>query len=427
MSCQVARIRHVLLHAALVCIAALPFVQGAANAGIREFLFGSGLRDTEAQLARLDEQISRLPEPGAANSTSSLGFHSEGFFRPDDPYPITVDLQQIHSLDMIVLVSSRALVANSATWGYGFPVRFRIEVATQEDFRDKRLVADETGRDYEGHQAYPYVVQFPSTPARYVRLTVTRHWKRTDQLWLTALAEMMAFSGQRNVALHKPVLHRDSRRATRWSPDALVDGITPIGLPGSTVQSPSNGYHSAIATRPDSLKWVQVDLGSTLPVDEIHLVPTYPVDWLDTAGFGFPVLYRVDLSTDAAFRSYHTIYRNKPGDLPPGNNEVVLPGKGLAGRYVRVTAFKLYQSAPRRFVFALSELLVTSGGRVVSFGRPVTALDAMTFAPRPLWSPRFLTDGFSSERQLIPLADWIRQLALRHRLEQERRNLQVRR
>jgi signal transduction histidine kinase len=427
MSHQVARIRHLLLRTAVVFLTVLEMASGVANAGVRQLLFGSGLRDTEAELARLDQQIRNLPEPGAANSTDSLGFHSEGFFRPDGPYPITVDLQQVHAVDMIVLVSARTLVANSGTWGYGFPVRFRIELATREDFRDKKLVADETNRDYDGQQRYPYIVQFPSMPARYVRLTVTCHWKRTEQLWLTALSEMMVFSGQRNVALQKKVLCQECRRSNRWSPEALVDGVTPIGLPGNVVPSPSNGYHSKIASRPDSLKWVQVDLGSSLPIEEVHLIPSYPVDWLDPAGFGFPVRYRVDVSDDAAFRSYRTIYENGRGGLPPGNNEVILSGKGLSGRFVRVTTLELYESAPRRFVFALSEVLVISGGRVVSIGRPVTALDEMNFAPRPLWSKQFLTDGYSSERQLIPSSDWIRQIDLRHRLEQERRALQVRR
>ncbi len=46
----------------------------------------------------------------------------------------------------------------------------------------------------------------------------------------------------------------------------------------------ANGYHSAIASDPNALKWVQVDLGRTVPLDEIHLVPARPTDFADTPG-----------------------------------------------------------------------------------------------------------------------------------------------
>jgi hypothetical protein len=51
-------------------------------------------------------------------------------------------------------------------------------------------------------------------------------------------------------------------------------------------RSRSNGYHSGIAPRPDVRKWVQVDLGRSLPLSAVRLVPARPVDFPDTPGFG---------------------------------------------------------------------------------------------------------------------------------------------
>src|SRR5581483_6256826 len=66
-------------------------------------------------------------------------------------------------------------------------------------------------------------------------------------------------------------------------------------------ESPSNGYHSQIASSQDTMKWVQVDLGRSVPVDRIRLVPARPTDFADTPGFGFPLRYKVEVSDSAAF------------------------------------------------------------------------------------------------------------------------------
>ena len=71
--------------------------------------------------------------------------------------------------------------------------------------------------------------------------------------------------------------------------------------PTSRPDSPTNGYHSAIYTKPDATVWVQVDLGSTIPIEEIRLVPARPTDFPDTPGFGFPIRFRLEISDDRTF------------------------------------------------------------------------------------------------------------------------------
>ncbi len=72
--------------------------------------------------------------------------------------------------------------------------------------------------------------------------------------------------------------------------------------PTSRPASPTNGYHSAIYPKPDATVWVQVDLGSTVLIDEIRLVPARPTDFPDTPGFGFPIRFRLEISDDPDFR-----------------------------------------------------------------------------------------------------------------------------
>ncbi|MEI7687540.1 MAG: DUF1549 domain-containing protein, partial [Planctomycetota bacterium] len=52
--------------------------------------------------------------------------------------------------------------------------------------------------------------------------------------------------------------------------------------------SPTNGYHSQISPTADVVKWVQIDLGQSMPIEMVRLIPARPIDFPDTPGFGFP-------------------------------------------------------------------------------------------------------------------------------------------
>src|SRR5207244_11687408 len=69
---------------------------------------------------------------------------------------------------------------------------------------------------------------------------------------------------------------------------------------GGDKPSPTNGYHSEIASIPDELKWVEVDLKEALPIDEVRLIPARPTDFPDTPGFGFPLRFRVEAHIDSS-------------------------------------------------------------------------------------------------------------------------------
>jgi cytochrome c553 len=168
--------------------------------------------------------------------------------------------------------------------------------------------------------------------------------------------------------------------------------------------SPSNGYHSAIHATPDVTSWVQVDLGRSLPIEEIRLVPARPVDFADTPGFGFPVRFRVEVSDDADFgkgRAVAVVVEERP-DLPDVDDEpYAISGGGRMARVVRVTATRLWKRS-NDYVFALSELEVISGGEDVARGKPVSALDSIEGG---LWGRAHLVDGFDSRRARPAAAD----------------------
>ena len=75
---------------------------------------------------------------------------------------------------------------------------------------------------------------------------------------------------------------------------------------------PTNGYHSGIEPGPDATKWVQVDLGRSVPLEAIRLFPARPVDFAETPGFGFPARRK------AGSRSATTRPSAPPGSSPTG-------------------------------------------------------------------------------------------------------------
>jgi hypothetical protein len=185
---------------------------------------------------------------------------------------------------------------------------------------------------------------------------------------------------------------------------ALRSELADAPRPKGKSPSPSNGYHSAIHATPDATAWVQVDLGRSVPIEEIRLVPARPVDFPDTPGFGFPVRFRVEVSDDPAFaqgRAMAVAEEERP-DAPDVEDEpYVVRTDGQPARFVRISASRLWKRT-NDYVFALSELEVISGGENVARGATVSALDSIEAG---LWGRTRLVDGFDSRRDRPGPAD----------------------
>ncbi|MBI3839442.1 MAG: DUF1549 domain-containing protein [Planctomycetia bacterium] len=161
------------------------------------------------------------------------------------------------------------------------------------------------------------------------------------------------------------------------------------------------GYHSQIMPTRDETKWVQVDLGRSMPIDQIVLVPAHVVFGDHPGpGFGFPPRFKVELSDSADFAEKRTIADHTAVDFPhPGDKPYRVSTAGATGRYVRVTASQLWKRT-NDWIFALAELLVLSGSENVALAKTVTSLDSIE-AP-PSWAMKNLVDGYSSLTQIVP-------------------------
>ena len=117
---------------------------------------------------------------------------------------------------------------------------------------------------------------------------------------------------------------------------------------------PEYGYHSGIAATQDQIKWVQIDLGKEVTIQSFALVGCWDDFNGIGDGFGFPVRFKVELSSDADFKSNVIgILDRTAEDVPnPGTKRWVIDlTKKLAAVTANtqlLSAVSVLASSPRR-------------------------------------------------------------------------------
>jgi signal transduction histidine kinase len=385
------------------------------------------IREIDTRRQALYQESLSLPALPRGQQGNRLGYHSTPSRTTNDTKWIVVDLGRAVHIDSIVLVPADVPYGFFPGPGYGFPPRFRVEVADNSAFERPLIIADNTRSDFLGPGGYPVQLPAAETVARYVRVTATRLWSR-DMQGIFALGELMVLSGPLNVAAALPasaIQTSDSREQfPAWSKANLVDGQNILGPPVIGPASRNNGFQSEAAIRAETTKWVQVDLGRECDLQEIRLFPVRPRGAGEHLPFGYPWEMRVEAATEAEFKSPMLLASlgRQPAARPTAS-PVAIRAEGRRARFVRVTATWLSRVGPP-FAFALAELQVYADGENVAPGAAVTASDAIE---NDLWSRRFLVDGCNSQWRLAEWPGWIRGLARRGEGERELRELDIRR
>lgn len=342
---------------------------------------------------------------------------------PGDPNYLAVDLGRDVTPDEIVLFPARLSTDIAGSEGSnGFPPELAVEIADEETFTRPIRLARWREETAESGTRLPFL-RLPGNGAsgRFVRVSVFgSRSRRTGRGNFFTLGEIVVLEKGVNAALRRPVTTTASiENAPRWQVSNLTDGyLWCLPLTGKA-ESASNGYHSRIESAGgNSSKWVEVDLGKDLPLDEIHLIAAHPRDFADTAGFGFPPRFRV---AGRSGSGTETLLFDS-GEVPfpnPGAATVMIPGGPATARHIRVGTGELWRRTDD-YIFALAELQVWSGGENVALGKPVTAADSTDSG---LWSPAALTDGFSSRRELLSWSAWLNAIAEQERLRSRADNL----
>ncbi len=102
--------------------------------------------------------------------------------------------------------------------GEGFPVRFRIEIGEEPDFRAGRVIVDHTGSDFPNPKGAVQEYRVERAQGRYLRFTATRLMRIEGERaksgaahvlpvtgWYLALTKIEAYSKEQEIATERPV------------------------------------------------------------------------------------------------------------------------------------------------------------------------------------------------------------------------------
>ena len=167
------------------------------------------------------------------------------------------------------------------------------------------------------------------------------------------------------------------------------------------LSSRSMGYHSQVSQSADTVKWVQVDLGTSQRLDRVVLFGANEYGWAD---FGFPHRFKIEVSESPELEDAICVADWSHQDYPrPGGRPATFAFEPCSGRYIRVTANHLWSRRTRGspktndWIFALGELLVFHGDRQLRVSR-TTHLDSIEGPPG--WAAANLTDSVCGGRYL---------------------------
>ena len=175
------------------------------------------------ELVSIEKQIAEA-EKDAGKEKPEFGFHSQISSTQDATKWVQVDLGEPTNIRTISIVGCKDDF-NGIGKGFGFPIRFRIEVSNDSKFETAVSIVDQTHADFANPGVSPQEFKVEDHTAQFVRVTATRLALRADD-YIFALAELSVYDNLgANVAIGKEVSSLDSiEQPVRWSRKNLVDG-----------------------------------------------------------------------------------------------------------------------------------------------------------------------------------------------------------
>ena len=405
----------------LVSICLVSGEQGEENATASR-LSGMSLAELESRADQIKEDLDSLAHFSLRSGVGAIGARTFGGYDPTEQRWIQVTLDEQCYIDQIVLVPAIWRDNKAGFISDSFPSAFHIVVGNDSHPEGKTIASFDNQHDHFLPRIAPFVVPC-SIEARWVKLVATKLISRKlDKKFNLELAEIMLFSGSKNVALNQKVTHS--------SPDAMergarkkafaVDGQTPFLMDAGRGEQSIAFIGTCNAKQKPS---ITLDLGESIPIDGISL---HSVDHTDTvphatpAGFAMPTkiivegAQQADFSDATLLTAYSIDSVFKTGPILSQN----FPSQGQ--RYVRVTAEApyVYQQEDRlRHMLGFAEIEILSNGHNVAAGKIATP-EAMHKVPevRPISK---LTDGHNLYGKILSTRDWLNELAQRHDLETE--------
>ena len=240
-------------------------------------------------LVDLDKAIGELEK--AAKRGDAAGYHSSIEKKQDQAKWVQVDLGRSMALRTIVLQGCKDEF-NGIGDGFGFPVRFKVELSDSPTFIESVMVADHTGDDFPNPKLKAQSLDAGGRSGRFVRVTATKLALRQDD-YIFALAELGAITPDGvNAALGAGVSALDSIEApVRWQGVNLTDGWYPgVTAPDSADLAASRAKRASLlreATLAEERKAMEIlEQEKTTLKGELSRLPVQSTAYIGTVHRG---------------------------------------------------------------------------------------------------------------------------------------------
>ncbi|MBC9888981.1 MAG: ATP-binding protein [Opitutae bacterium] len=408
------------IFASAVLAAVLPSLP--IRAETQETLKAVSINRLEQRLALIDAELNDLASFSMRSGIGSVGFRSD--FHEDSHHTewIEIDLGEETPIDQIVLVPVIWRDTKTGFRADGFPLAFRLVAGNRGD-TDGAVIASFGPEDGLLPRVAPLAVSIPEIVATWIRLEASvlspRAW---DGKYILQMDEILVFSGQENIALNKPVRvsSDDVQIPGPRRKQNLVDGFVPYLMDAAHgEQSIAFLGESGLGAHPTMI----VDLGSIHELNRIHF---HAIELGDTVPQASPLglslpsqlifegAIKPDFSDAVRLIEYRreTIYDTGP--------IIMRRFPESACRYIRLIASEPYiveRNGTKKSLLGFAEIELFSKGSNVAMGKAITSNLKPVSTIRSLSA---LTDGSNLYGQILPIRDWLNELALRHDLETER-------
>lgn len=184
---------------------------------------GPGLVQIEAEIKAARQAQSQKEHP-------QYGYHSQIATQQNTEKWFQLDFDKPVKVSKIVL-SPTSDNFNNIGPGFGFPLRFKVETATEQSLAgQRRLKADFTAQNLPNPGTRPQIIEIAGQEAiKSIRITATKLAPRMND-FIFALAEMTVLDEKgQNIAPSGKLSALDSIEApVRWQLRNLTDGIAPV-------------------------------------------------------------------------------------------------------------------------------------------------------------------------------------------------------
>jgi signal transduction histidine kinase len=375
------------------------------------------LAQLEEQRTAIDTELQQLARYSLRSGMGAIGYRSKSHPEPDHLKWIQIDLEPDTPIDQIVLVPAIWRDYDIGFRADGFPLEFRVLTGNDQTTNTVAVFSEESQLL---PRIAPLVIDCPGTVTSWVRLEATRLSVRAfDGRYNLEIAELLAFNGNTNVALHRPVHACDAAEGNARKKGFLTDGFMPYLMDAAHGEQSSSfiGKYDNQTTAS-----ITIDLQTTQPLDSIHL---HSIDLGETIPLATPSYYcfprrlliegalTADFSDAIPLMEYYaeTVFDTGP--------IIMHRFPETQCRYIRLTAlepyiYELERKPGDRVGFAEIELF--ANGQNVALDKPVTLSKNLDSA-QPASA---MTDGRNLYGDILPIRSWLNQLARRHELETER-------